>query len=273
MTLPYNFADTLNIIILAVFAFFIVMGYMRGLVAQILDIVSLLASLVLAWLFAPQLANTVPIIPSTLDWFQTPLIGDSLHQISNTVVWYILVFIAVSVIMTFVVKPAAKTIHAIPIAKTLNRLLGAVFGMIAPLIIAIIATFVLSSPLFINGRSVVEASYLAPITDLTDYALDSIYAQTETGGLIQKVMDGESITTDDFINIPEWYTQVGLPEELQGPFEKLINQEALSQDEINTVVEYVKDEGWTKEDVASFLSTIGLSTEQIDEIINKLGIK
>ena len=273
MTLPYNFAETLNIIIIAVFALFIFIGYRRGLLAQILDIVSLLASLVLAWLFAPQLANTVPIIPSTLEWFSTPLIGDSLHQISNTIVWYIIVFITVSIIMTFVVKPAAKTIHAIPIAKTINRLLGAVFGLIAPSIIAIIATFVLSSPLFTNGRSVVEASFLSPITEVTDIALASIVSQTESGSLVQKVLDGEPITTEDFQSIPDWFAQLGLPEELQGPFEKLVNQEALTQDEINTVVEYIKDEGWTKEDVQNFLNTMGLSTEQIDEIINKLGIK
>lgn len=273
MTLPFNFANTLNIIIIAVFALFIVMGYMRGFVSQILDIVSLLASLVLAWLFAPQLASSVPIVPSTLDWFQTPLIGDGLHQIANTVVWYALVFIAVSILMTFVVKPAAKTIHAIPIAKTINRLLGAVFGLIMPFILAMIATFVLSSPLFVNGRSVVEASFLAPITEITDIALDSIYKQTQSGGLIQKVIDGESITTEDFQSIPDWFAKLGLPQELQEPFEKLVNQEALTQEEINTVVEYIKDEGWTKEDVSNFLSKMGLSSQQIDEMINKLGIK
>ncbi len=273
MTLPYNFADTLNLIIIAVFALFIIMGYMRGLLAQVLDIVSLLASIVLAWLFAPQLASSVTIIPSTLEWFQTPLIGDSLHQIANTMVWYIIVFIVVSVVMTFIVKPAAKTIHAIPIAKTINRILGAVFGLIAPCIIAIIATFVLSSPLFTNGRNVVEASYLAPITELTDIALESIVAQTESGSLVQKVLDGEPITTEDFQSIPDWFAKLGLPVELQGPFEKLVNQESLSQEEINAVIEYIKDEGWTKEDVANFLNQMGLSVEQIDEIINRLGIK
>lgn len=273
MTLPYNFTNILNIAVVVIYAFFILVGYKRGLVAQLLDIISLLAALVFAWLLAPQLATSVPLIPSNLDWFNTPFIGESLHQIANTLLWYILVFIAISVLMTFVIKPAAKVIHAIPIAKTLNRILGAIFGVITPSILALLATFVLTSPIFTNGRSVVEASILSPVTEVTDIALNMIIAQSDSGSLVNKVINGEKITTEDFASIPEWFTKLGLPDELQAPFEKLVNQEALTQDEINTVVSYVNDQGWTKEDVSDFLIKMGLGSEQIDEIINKLGIK
>ena len=102
MTLPYNFVNILNSVVVFVYLLFIVIGYTRGLLSQLLDVVSMIASLVLAWFLAPQLAHTIPLIPSTLDWFKTPLVGDSLYQISNTVIWYVIVFIAVSVLMGFI---------------------------------------------------------------------------------------------------------------------------------------------------------------------------
>lgn len=273
MTLPYNFVNILNSVVVFVYLLFIVIGYTRGLLSQLLDVVSMIASLVLAWFLAPQLAHTIPLIPSSLDWFKTPLVGDSLYQISNTVVWYVIVFIAVSVLMTFIVKPAAKTIHAIPIAKTINRILGAFFGLIVPSILAILATFVLTSPFFTNGRASVEASFLAPITEISDIALNAIVDNSASGPLLQKILDGDKITTQDFQTIPEWFAELGLPEELKVPFEKLINQEALTQDEMNAVLNYISSEGWTKEDLSNFFDNLGFSAEQIDEMINKLGIK
>ena len=52
--------------------------------------------------------------------------------------------------------------------------------------------------------------------------------------------------------------------------EKLINQEALSSDEINQVTSYISDQGWTVDDLKAFLNSIGLSTTQVEEIANKL---
>lgn len=270
MTLPYNFSNYINIALILVYAFYIIRGYRKGLLAQLLSIVGMLAALILAWLLAPQLAHAVPLIPSNLDLFSAPFIGESLFQISNSVVWYVIVFVVVNIIMTFVVKPAAKTIHAIPIANLLNHIAGALFGIIVPTILALVATFVLSSPLFVNGRSVVEASLLNPLTNISDIVLESIYRQSDEGSLVQKVIKGESINSDDFISIPEWFAQIGLPDELKEPFEKLINQEALSSDEINQVTSYIGDQGWTMDDLKAFLDSIGLSATQVEEIANKL---
>ena len=124
MTLPYNFTNILNLSTIGLALFFVLMGYKRGLLDQLLDLVGFLLSLVLAWLLAPYLADSIPLIPSNLDFFSTPLVGESLHAIANTIVWFVLSVIAMSLLMNFVIKPFAKGIHTIPLANVLNRILG-----------------------------------------------------------------------------------------------------------------------------------------------------
>lgn len=270
MILPMNTVLSLNIASIVVFVLFILNGYSRGFIHQILDLIGFIASFVLAWIFAPQIAESVPLLPSTLEWFNTPIIGNSLFAISNTIVWFVIIMIGVSIVMTFVVKPFAKGIHAIPIAKTVNRLLGAVYGLIPASLIAILATLILTSPLFQNGRSTVESSVLRPFSTLSDALLDGFFNRNQESTLLHKILNGEAITTQDLQEIPSWFTQMGLPESLQVPMEKLINGEPLSTDELAEITTYIEDQQWSTEELVSFLKSFGLNDEQVSNIINIL---
>lgn len=268
MILPMNTVLTLNIATAVVFLFFIVNGYSRGFIHQILDLIGFIASFVVAWIFAPQLSDSVPLLPSTLEWFKTPLIGNSLFSISNTIVWFVIIMIGISIVMTFIVKPFAKGIHAIPLAKTINRILGAIYGLIPASLLAILASLILTSPLFQNGRSTVESSLLKPYVVVSDALLNGFFNRNQESSLLHKILNGEAISTQDLQEIPSWFTQLGLPEHLQGPMEKLINGEALSADELTDIQSYIADQKWTTEDIVSFLKGFGLNDEQVSNIIN-----
>lgn len=273
MTLPYNFSEIINLATFAFALFFILLGYKRGLLHQLLDLVGFMASLLISWVLAPYLADSVPLIPSSLDLFSTPLIGQNLHAIANTILWFVLSAIAVSLLMTFVIKPFAKGIHAIPIANILNRILGAIYGLLPFTLMALLAGLILSSPLFSNGRSSVEASVLNPVLTISDEILQSFLNQDEAGGLIQKMMKGETVKSEDLQFIPNWFESLGMPEALKIPFEKLINQEALSDEDISSIRTYMDAQALTAEEWRSFFETIGLNPQQIDQIFNTLQIK
>ena len=270
MILPMNTVLSLNIASVVVFLFFIINGYSRGFIHQILDLIGFIASFVVAWIFAPQIADSVPLLPSTLDWFNTPIIGNSLFTISNTIVWFVIIMIGISIVMTFIVKPFAKGIHAIPIAKTLNRLLGAIYGLIPASLVAILAALILTSPLFQNGRSTVESSILKPYSSISDALLDGFFNRNQESTLLHKILNGEPITTQDLQEIPSWFTQMGLPESLKGPMEKLINGEPLNTDELSAITQYIEEQQWSTEELVSFLKSFGLNDEQISNIISVL---
>lgn len=270
MILPMNTVLSLNIVSVVVFLFFIINGYSRGFIHQILDLIGFIASFVVAWIFAPQIADSVPLLPSTLEWFNTPIIGNSLFTISNTILWFVIIMIGISVVMTFIVKPFAKGIHAIPIAKTLNRLLGAIYGLIPASLLAILTVLILTSPLFQNGRSTVESSILKPYSSISDVLLDGFFNRNQESTLLHKILNGEPITTQDLQEIPSWFTQMGLPENLKGPMEKLINGEPLNTDELSAITTYIKEQQWSTEDLVSFLKSFGLNDEQISNIISVL---
>lgn len=274
MTLPYQSALILNSITAFVFLFFIVVGYARGLIHQLLDLVGFVASFFLAWIFTPQIAQAVPLLPSNLSWFQTPLVGQNLYTLSNVVVWFVIVVIAVSVVMTFIVKPFAKGIHKIPVAKTLNRILGAFYGLIPATLLAVLACLILTSPLFSNGRSSVEAAgLLKPFVFVSDALLESFTTQSDKTGLLQKLVAGEEITTEDLSQIPSWFTSLGLSDELKVPLEKLIRQESLTPEEIANVKAYIAEQEWTKEDLEKLLQQFSFSQDQISSALNQLGIQ
>ena len=273
MTLPYNFTNILNLSTIGLALFFVLMGYKRGLLDQLLDLVGFLLSLVLAWVLAPYLADSVPLIPSNLDFFMTPLVGESLHAIANTILWFVLSVIAMSLLMNFVIKPFAKGIHAIPLANVLNRILGAIYGLIPFALLALLASLILSSPLFSNGRASVESSLLKPVLSVSDELLQSFLNQDEAGGLISKMMKGESIKAEDFDFIPNWFESFGIPEELKAPFEKLINQEALSTEDYDLIKNYMDTKQLSKDEWRTFFDGMGLTPSQIDQIFKTLNIK
>lgn len=274
ITLPLNSVFILNSITVVIFLLFVVGGFSRGLIHQLLDLIGFVAGLVLAWVFAPQLASQWPLLSQEMDFFNQPLIGQPLHGLANTVLWFAIIWIGLSILMTFIVKPFAKFIHKVPIANSLNRLFGAVYGLIPATLLSLLLAFVLTTPVFSNGRSTVEASgMLKPFLGISDFLLSEVYQQSDSTGILQKVMAGETLTLEDLENLPDWLETLGISESLKEPLNKLIQGQSLDTLDLEAIQSYIDEHQVTQEDLSALMKRFSLTDEEITSALNALQFK
>jgi len=274
ITLPINSVFILNSITVLIFLLFVVGGFSRGLVHQLLDLVGFVAGLVLAWIFAPQLAAQWPILSIEFDFFQQPLIGAPLHGLANTASWFAIIWIGISILMTFVIKPFAKFIHKVPIANSLNRLLGAIYGLIPATLLSLLLAFVLTTPVFSNGRSTVEASgMLKPFLGISDFLLSELYQQSDSTGILQKIMAGEPLAIEDLESLPDWLEKLGISESLKEPLNKLIQGQSLDSIDVEAIQSYIDEHQISQEDIRALMRRFGLTDEEITSTLNALQFK
>jgi len=268
ISLPMNSAIVLNSIVVFLFLFFVITGYSRGLIHQLLDLVGLLAGFILAWLLSPIMADVAPIVGTGWDVFNQPIIGELLYKLSNTIVWFLVILAIVSLVISLVLKPFMKFIHKVPIARTVNRLLGGIYGLLPATVWSVLLALVLTTPIFANGRSTVEAAwFLKPFVKISDIALDSIYNTLDATGIIKKMATNEDLSANDIETAPEWLSNLGLSEGLTNGLAKLIRGDGLDPEDIQAIQSYIDDKKITENQVRAFLEQFGVAKEKAEEAI------
>lgn len=269
ISLPMNSAIVLNSIVVFLFLFFVVTGYSRGLIHQLLDLAGLLAGFILAWILSPIMADVAPIVGTDWDVFKQPIIGELLYKLSNTVVWFLIILAVIFVIVAWVLKPFMKFIHKVPIARTVNRLLGGIYGLLPATVWSVLLALVLTTPIFANGRSTVEAAwFLKPFVKISDIALDSIYNTLDATGIIQKMATDEDLSASDIETAPEWLSNLGLSEGLTQGLAKLIRGDGLDPEDIAAIQAYIDDKKITEDQVRAFLEQFGVAKDKAEDAID-----
>ncbi len=115
--------------LLAVLAFSVLVGLMRGLVFELMSLVGWVVAYVAAQMFSAQLAAHLPI--------GSP--GSSLQQGAA----FVLTFLAVLIAWAVLARLLRLVIHATPLT-VIDRLLGAVFGLLRAVVVLLALTTVLA---------------------------------------------------------------------------------------------------------------------------------
>ena len=204
MILPNYAGLIVNIFLLATLLILIYSGYRKGFITQIVGFFSIILAGLIAWTLYKPFGSLFIIIPERLVPFQTTNLKGFFLLKSNSLLWYIIIFLTALIIIKFITK-VLDLISKAPFINTLNRLLGVIFSMINFAFIVWILIFALSLPLFTNGNDVIDNSLLKynhDIIELIDPLLEKPLEQlSSTQQVIKKP---EQATTEDIENMQKW---------------------------------------------------------------------
>lgn len=219
MTIPtfiFPYID-LALIIIAIFA--LIDGYMHGFMLMLLNVLSLVAALFLAWTLSPAIASVLPLYPRSASDYAGS-IGDLIYTKLNGGLWFIIIFIVV-MLLSILLRPFIKLVGKVPVIKITNKILGAVFGLLLTAFWLLVLTFVLSTPLFTNGRDAIEASWLEPFSETGNQVLGNVSSQLSDNVLVQRILSGQPLTQNELDDISEWLVKNNID---QQSIDEFINQ-------------------------------------------------
>ena len=230
MTISLQYSLLINGFLAALLLLFILIGYNKGFLVQLVDLLGLVTALFIAWLLSKAVGSLFPIIPKSFVPYQKTILESFFYNFVNTIVWFVIIFVLALAVIKLL-KLIVKQVDQIPILKQVNKLLGVVLALGRYLIIVFLMLYLLTTPLFKNGNEIIENSWFIygqkafiTISDLTNNSL---------GNLDQLAI------LQDFINDPK----------------------QLSADELRIVMSWLSDHGISADKITQFISEISGSNE------------
>ena len=212
MYIPLELTPLFNVFLVVLLILFILTGYRKGLLLQLLDFFGLIVSLFIAWMFSPALGASFGFIPKEFSPFQETILADYFYVQINSVAWFIILFFAVS-LLVFLLKPIVKTIGQIPLLKQLNGAFGILFSMVKLLIVSVLVIFILSTPLFKNGGQIVDRTWLRFINSITVNTIDFVGKPILENKTLQAfILNPKQATPEDIATIVDWLKENGIEE-------------------------------------------------------------
>ncbi len=126
----------------------------------------------------------------------------------------------------------------------------------------------LLSPIFANGEQVIDHSFLHFFKSSGSSIVDTINDEVKEVGIITKLIEKTPLTLEDQEDIVQLLVSFKLPEDVATTLSKYPLKQEVTQEEKTRLLEYAQEEGLTLEDVRTFLKSLGLSDDVIEELIS-----
>ncbi|MBQ1341856.1 MAG: CvpA family protein [Erysipelotrichaceae bacterium] len=237
MTIPENVIPLINLAMIARVIVAAISGYKKGFIWEVLSILGVLVSILIAWIVAPGLADVIYIFPKNYAPFNGTSVGDILYGRLNYIVWFIIIVILL-LILLHIIKPLFKAITELPVLKQINGSLGAVFSVVKIRIMFVVILYVLHSAVISNGKDIIEKSFFKYVEMASHKTMAVVSNSFYENIAIQKMIsDPLSLTEEDLQNITLW-----------------LKKSKLSSDQIR-----------------EFLVKYGIDPNKVNELINKIG--
>lgn len=252
MTLPSTLLPTMNIAILVFIGLMLVYGFFKGFLLQVFNLVMFLAVCFVSWMIAPGMAKTIPLMRANEQFNVIPIIGPIFQQTINTILWFILIVVALMVFSLFF-KPVIKSIGKLPIIKTVNHILGFLLGGLKAFLILVLVMLILESGFISNGRDFVDGSVLSSLKPVSHAVVSSFTSRLDPSGFIARIMTGAEFTSDEVISLNTWLSEKGIPSNVVPILSKVLRLEAINPTELNIFVDWMRLNGISEEDLQNFL--------------------
>ncbi|HET6786156.1 MAG TPA: CvpA family protein [Erysipelotrichaceae bacterium] len=264
ISFPMNSVFIINLVVLSLIIISLLIGYFTGFIKQFFDLVILIISLFLAFVTSTSIASSVPFLNRNLDMFDDVIFGQFSYEISNIFIWFIIVVALVSIVLHQTVKPLIKQVKHLQWMNQVDKILGLFLALIPNMIWILLFMAIVLSPIFVNGKSTLEASVLKPLVPIAQFLSDTIIVKVDPYGLVVKVSSNEQLTEEDKNNIPIWLEEFGIPEDKVSIVKKFIQNEEFSSDDLSIIQEYIDKNNISEDYARSFLKRLGLSQNEID---------
>jgi hypothetical protein len=269
MQISETYVMIINVTFILLIIGFGLYGYFRGLFKQGIDILSMLIVAGLSTLLAPLLAKNIDLVPNLIV-SDVSVIASIVRKIVNSTIWIIILFIVfmilVGVIRILVFKHIQK-----PWSKNIDRYGGIALSVTVPLFIGIMIVSMLSLPVFTNGKDIVLATVLSPLAPIGDSVSESIVNTVDPDGLLAKISSGEELDEEDTDSLIDILIRMGIPEEIARILAKAYTGAEITQDDMIRVKQWIMSQGYTKDDIRNMLREVGLSEDQINDIMDEYG--
>lgn len=252
MTLPSGIFQYADIAILIFIILMLIMGYFKGFLLQLFNMLIFIAVVFVSWMLAPVLAKTLPLMQANEQFNLIPLIGPIFQVTINTILWFILIVIGL-MMLGFFFRPVLKGIGKLPIIKQINQLLGVVLAGIKTIIILTILTLLLSSGLFTNGKDLIQQSWLSQLKPMTQLAITSISSSFDSTGLIAKIMTAQEFSDADTVVLENWLSSKNVPTEVVPSLSKLLRLKPIDSSEMSLLLTWMRENGISEVNIAKFM--------------------
>jgi uncharacterized membrane protein required for colicin V production len=267
MQVSESYITILNVTFVLLLIGFGVYGYFRGMFKQSLDVVSMLIVAWLSTLLGPLFAKNVNLV-GDLNVGEMTVISNIVSTLLNSTVWIIVLFIVLMILVGIVRIIAFKHIKT-PWNKSVDRFGGIALSIVIPIVIGVLIVSILSLPVFANGKDIVASSLLSPLSPIGDSVSQSIVSSVDPDGLLEKIVEGEELNEEDTDSLIDILLRMGIPEEIATILAKAYTGVEVTQDDMNKVKTWIMSKGYSEEDIRNMMREVGLSEEEIDEIINE----
>ena len=173
MIITEDYILYINILIVAIYAALIIIGYLKGFIFGRVSILYNILSVFLAWLISPVLASEFPFISSDKMGDNIGIIGKliDIEPIVNTVFYFVVIFIILRVLYIFI-SLFAKSVNNVPLFGSLNKIIGAIFGFINATIVVTVLSLILFLPVFKNGNEIRNKTIFKYIEQYSNIAME-----------------------------------------------------------------------------------------------------
>lgn len=175
MNIPNNFFIFIDIFIAIIYFVFIIIGYKRGFLFELVSLLYSVISILISWFLAPILANVYPIINIDNLNKETELITKvfDLSTMINTLIYFVIVFLLLKLIY-IVIAFILKGMNKIPVIGKFNQILGIFAGMFNATLITLSLSMLLTLPIIKNGEHIKNKTLFKYISNYSDKILNYI---------------------------------------------------------------------------------------------------
>lgn len=269
--LPENIVFLINIALIAMFVVLALIGYIRGFISQLYDLLVMGIGYLFSLLIAPSLANAVRLLPKSVNLDEVPFVGAQLVVLIDRLLWtIIIVFIFIIIGLIFKGMVIKKVLHyqkkVLP-----DRIGGAVFAILPVGLIGFAIAVVLSAPIFSNGTQLLSATVLSPLSGASGAVVQDVIEQNPALQLLDKFNSGDELDETDFEAIRLTLVTMGFPENVIDVAMKFVKHEEVTEADIEILKTYAQDHNVTPETVRGWLQDFGFSEAQINELMEQYG--
>lgn len=188
------------------------LGYKKGFVLQLIDLIGLIAIIYLAWLFSPVLATYFAIWPKDLVPLQVPIFQEAIYGYINQFVWFIVIFIVLKLVL-MVIRPLVKVLQNIPILKQVNSICGALFSFVYSTVWMILIAFILTLPIIPQGNQYVNKTWLNSILLNTSTFINDLEEPLSKNSMLSNLVDNmNDLSDNDREALKDWFEENHLDE-------------------------------------------------------------
>ncbi len=166
MVISSSYFIYVNLVLLILYLTSLIVGYKNGLILQIVDLIFNIVALFVAYFISPILASHFPLVK--LDEVYMAL---NLNTLIDMLIYIVIVFLILKIVY-ILIKPLFASVSKIPLVGFVNRIGGALVGIINATIIVLLFCMLLNTPIFKNGQDIKNGTYLKVVNNLSYKALE-----------------------------------------------------------------------------------------------------